>query len=199
MAFKRNGKTIDITRDLVIGEGDEAITIPSGSLQDAATRAQYDITEEADPVRADERFYWNGNTATPRDLADLRTTAISEIKLVRQQALDAVAKSAGVASTYAENLAAATAYKAGTGDTMLMRDGSTASAYLVAIASGMGYTVEAFADYVIAENSASATKSREIEAEYVRLVYTHIPTCTFEQVKTIPSEYSAFCTARNLS
>ena len=196
MPFKLNGNTISINRDLTIGKGDAAITYPAGSLQSAALRAELGIVEEADPPRADDRYYWNGDASTPKDLGTLRATAIGNIKNVRSTALDAVVKSAGVASTYAENLAAATAYKAGTGDTTLMRDGSTATAYLTAIAVGMGYTVEAFTDYVIAENSASAAKAREIEAEYVRLVYTDIPACSFERVQTVVSDYSAFCSQR---
>ena len=196
MAFKLNSKTIDISRDLTIGVGDDAITYPAASLQSASLRAELGIIEEADPVRADDRYYWNGDVATPKDLDSLRTTAIAEIKRVRQSALDSVEKSAGVAATYAENIAAANAYKAGTGDTTLMRDGSTAAAYLTAIAAGMGYSVEAFADYVIAENSASAAKAREIEAEYVRLVYTYVPACTFDQVQTVVSDYSAYCSER---
>lgn len=78
--FKRNGTTIDITQDLVIGECDDAITIPAGSLQDAATREQYGIVNEPDPVRADERFYWNGDLSTPRDIAEVKARMIAEVK-----------------------------------------------------------------------------------------------------------------------
>ena len=83
MPFKRNGQTVDITQDLVIGEGDEAITIPAASLQDEATRAEYGIVWEADAPRADERFYWNGDLADPRPLADVLNVFWEQIKAHR--------------------------------------------------------------------------------------------------------------------
>lgn len=83
MPFKRLGQTVIITEDLIIGEGDDAITIPAGSLQDEATRAEYGITWEADPPRADERFYFNGDLATPRPLPDVLKVFWEKIKAHR--------------------------------------------------------------------------------------------------------------------
>lgn len=83
MPFKRLGQTVDITQDLIIGEGDDAITVPAGSLQNEATRAEYGIVWEADPIRADERFYLNGNLATPRPLADVLKVFWDQIKAHR--------------------------------------------------------------------------------------------------------------------
>ncbi len=80
MPFKLNGNTIDINLDLTIGEGVSAITYPSGSLQSAALRAELGIVEEADPVRADDRYYWNGDATTPKDLAALKEWRVSEVK-----------------------------------------------------------------------------------------------------------------------
>lgn len=77
--FKRNGQTVDITQDLVIGEGEEAITIPAGSLQDEATRQQYGIVDEPESHRADERFYWNGDLSTPRDLEEVKARMVAEV------------------------------------------------------------------------------------------------------------------------
>lgn len=83
MPFKRLGQTVDITQDLIIGAGDDAITVPAGSLQNEATRTEYDIVWEADPIRADERFYWNGDIATPRPLADVLKVFWDQIKAHR--------------------------------------------------------------------------------------------------------------------
>lgn len=83
MPFKRNGQPVDITQDLTIGEGDDAITVPAGSLQDAPTRAQYGIVWEADAPRADDRFYWHGDIATPRPLPDVLNVLWEQIKAKR--------------------------------------------------------------------------------------------------------------------
>ena len=93
--FKLNDKTIRIDQDLVIGEGDDAITIPAGSLQDAATRAQFGITEEPDPVRPDERYYYvtqnaDGSlTATPKPAAQVLDMLWWQIKAHRDQRQEA--------------------------------------------------------------------------------------------------------------
>jgi len=202
--FSLNGNPIALDRDLVIGEGDDAITIPADSLKDAATREQWGIVETvvSDEQREDERFYWvhdNGDGTfnnEPKSLDMLRPWAIGEVKRQRQIALDAFPKSSGVAEIYAENIAAAQAHRDGGGDTIIMRDGSTAAEYLAAMASGMGVPVDQFVEYVLAENAVAALKAREVEAEYVRLVYSFIPSCTFDQVKTVVAEYQAFCDAR---
>ena len=39
-------------------------------LASAAEKAAIGITEVADPVRADDRFYWNGDINSPKELAD---------------------------------------------------------------------------------------------------------------------------------
>jgi hypothetical protein len=38
------------------------------------------ITWVADPVRADDRFYWDGNLDNPKDLAQLQSQFVSQIK-----------------------------------------------------------------------------------------------------------------------
>lgn len=84
MPFKRNGQTVVITEDLIIGEGDAAITIPAASLQDEATREQYGIAWVAEATqRADERFYWNGDLSTPRPLSDVLNVFWEQIKAHR--------------------------------------------------------------------------------------------------------------------
>ena len=38
------------------------------------------ITEVADPVRADDRFYWDGDINNPKDLDGLKTQFIAQVK-----------------------------------------------------------------------------------------------------------------------
>ena len=47
--FKFQGKLIDITTDLTIGEGDAAITHPAANLQNPATRAELGIEDVVAP------------------------------------------------------------------------------------------------------------------------------------------------------
>jgi hypothetical protein len=64
--FKLNEKIININN---------AYTAPDGTkypnLRDPDIRSSLGIVEEADPVRADDRFYWNGNVDTPKALEDV--------------------------------------------------------------------------------------------------------------------------------
>jgi len=196
--YKHNGQPLKFNPDgsFTIGDGEAAITHPADNLTNSDLLAELGITVEYAPATADDRYYWNGDENTPKDIDGLRKTALEQIKLQRQVALDSFSKSAGISAAYDENIKAAHATKAGAGGTTIMRDNSTAEAYLAKMASGMGITADQFADYVIAENAASAAKASEIEVEYVRLAYSFIPQCTFEEVKTVNSEYVAFCVAR---
>jgi len=85
--FKLNGQPIRIDIDLTIGEGDDAITIPAGSLRDADTRAQHGITEEPEPVLADERYYYNHSdgTSEPKPVAQVRDMLWGQIKAHRDR------------------------------------------------------------------------------------------------------------------
>jgi hypothetical protein len=186
-------------------EGVEGTNYPAGTgpLFTVEGWGELGITEEAAPARPDDRYYWvhgllpdNTWDAEPKDLADLRQVAADQVKQQRQVALDTFPKSSGVGEVYSENLKAAQAVKDGNGGTVIMRDGSTAEAFLGSMAVGMNIPVPAFADYVLAENATAATKAREVEAEYVRLVYSFIPACTFEQVQTVVDEYRDFCQVR---
>ena len=49
-------------------------------LSSAAEKAAIGITEVADPVRADDRFYWNGEVANPRPLETLKETFVAQVK-----------------------------------------------------------------------------------------------------------------------
>lgn len=88
-----NNVPIRIDQDLVIGVGESAITIPAGSLQNAATREKYGILEVEDPVRMDDRYYFNhaDGSAEPKPL-DLVTPVVWELIKARRDSV----KSGGV-------------------------------------------------------------------------------------------------------
>ena len=69
MAFKLNGKTLPIDRGFTHND----IQYPSNWLR-LSTQEDKDalgITWEADPVRADDRYYWNGELDNPKALEDV--------------------------------------------------------------------------------------------------------------------------------
>jgi hypothetical protein len=50
------------------------------NLTTEAEKAAIGITWVADPVRADDRFYWDGNIDNPKDLDALKTTFKAQVK-----------------------------------------------------------------------------------------------------------------------
>ena len=70
--FLLNGKPLPLDTPFTVGEGDEAIQLPANWLRlaDPMERLALGITEEPDPVRADDRFYWNGDINNPKALED---------------------------------------------------------------------------------------------------------------------------------
>jgi hypothetical protein len=63
--FLLNGSSINIYASYTTADG---VTYPH--LRDATIRAELGITEVPDPVRADDRFYWNGDVNNPKMLED---------------------------------------------------------------------------------------------------------------------------------
>lgn len=49
-------------------------------LTSAEEKAVIGITEVADPVRADDRFYWNGDVTNPRSLETLKAQFSAQVK-----------------------------------------------------------------------------------------------------------------------
>jgi len=66
--FMLNNNTLPVGRAFV----HDGIQYPANWLRlaSAAEKAAIGITEVADPVRADDRFYWNGDVNNPKELAD---------------------------------------------------------------------------------------------------------------------------------
>lgn len=92
--FTLDGKKINITKDLILGEGDSAITIPAESLRDPSTRAFYGIIEVPDLPKPDENLYYvyenpDGTyRAEPKNLADLQNIVWERIKGLRDTRQD---------------------------------------------------------------------------------------------------------------
>lgn len=63
--FLLDGKLINIYSSYTTSDG---ITYPH--LRDATIRAALGIIEQPDPIRADDRFYWNGDVTMPKELED---------------------------------------------------------------------------------------------------------------------------------
>jgi hypothetical protein len=49
-------------------------------LSTAEEKAAIGITEVADPVRADDRFYWDGDINNPKDIDQVKSMLISQVK-----------------------------------------------------------------------------------------------------------------------
>ena len=68
MAYKINNETLPLSRSFKLGD----IMYPANWLQKSteAERTALGIVWEDDPVRADDRYYWNGDINTPKMLDD---------------------------------------------------------------------------------------------------------------------------------
>lgn len=70
--FLLNDKPLPLDTPFTVGDGDEAIQYPANWLRlaTAEDRVRLGITEVPDPVRANDRFYWNGDINNPKALED---------------------------------------------------------------------------------------------------------------------------------
>lgn len=59
------------------------------NLSTAEEKAAIGITEVPDPVRADDRFYWNGDINTPKDIDQIKSMLISQVKTTAGSLLSA--------------------------------------------------------------------------------------------------------------
>ena len=68
--FKLDGKILRIDRAFTTSDGTQ---YPSNwlRLSSAEEKTAIGITEEADPVRADDRYYWDGDVNNPKALDDV--------------------------------------------------------------------------------------------------------------------------------
>ena len=72
MPFKIGNKTIQLDTPFTIGEGNSLIQYPANFLRLSTEeeKSALGITWEADPVRASDVFYWDGNINNPKALND---------------------------------------------------------------------------------------------------------------------------------
>ena len=136
-----------------------------------------------------------GTATGPQVLAvcDVRGQVAAQVQAIRQTALNAAAKSVGVLAVYDENYAAATAYLAGN-TTAITKSGLTVSDYLQGFGERLGMTAQQFAQYIVSQNRQVGPAAYDIEAEYLRLTYTVIPSATdIDALLAIPDAYRRFC------
>jgi hypothetical protein len=79
MAFIINGKTLPQGVPFTDSNGN---SYPANwlNLSTEQEKAAIGITEVADPVRADDRFYWDGDVANPKDIDQVKAMLISQSK-----------------------------------------------------------------------------------------------------------------------
>lgn len=162
------------------------------------------MPDSAIPVDRDLRDSWTDTTpelVIDIDLTKANANCISKVKGLRKAALDSFVKvSPGISRIYSENYFASTEFQAGRTTTPMV-DGSTVAQYLGLLGSRIGMTATQFAAYIINENRGTvglAIKAKDIEDEYLRLVYTAMPAMTGAQAVQAVTDYTAFCDARKL-
>lgn len=78
--FMLNDKPLPLDTPFTVGEGDEAIQYPANWLRlaSAEEKAAIGITEVADAVAYDDRFYWGVDN--PKELPQLKTQWVAQTK-----------------------------------------------------------------------------------------------------------------------
>lgn len=90
--FQLNGQPIDITLDLTIGVGDDAITYPAAELTKPEVRQALGIVDVIFDPRPDDRFFWvddNGDgtySTEVKSIEMLKATKSAEIAAARYAA-----------------------------------------------------------------------------------------------------------------
>lgn len=79
--FLINGNTLPVGVPFKDAEGNQ---YPQNwlNLSTAEEKAAIGITEVADPVRANDSFYWNGDVNTPKDIDQVKAMLISQSKAI---------------------------------------------------------------------------------------------------------------------
>ncbi len=77
--FLLNGKPLAIDTAFTTDDGTQ---FPQNWLRlaSAEDKAAIGITEVADPVRSDDRFYWNGDLNNPKDIVQVKAMLVSQVK-----------------------------------------------------------------------------------------------------------------------
>jgi hypothetical protein len=77
--FLLDGKPLPLDTPFTTADGTQ---YPANWLRmtSAEEKAAIGITEVPDPVRADDRFYWNGDINMPKDLAMVKDMLLSQVR-----------------------------------------------------------------------------------------------------------------------
>lgn len=78
MPFKINDKTIPLDTPFT----HDGLQYPANWIRLASEedKAAIGLVWEPDPVRADDRFYWNGDITNPKDIDQVKAMLISQVK-----------------------------------------------------------------------------------------------------------------------
>ena len=97
MPFKIGNKVIPLDTPFSVGEGDALLRYPANWIRLASEedKAAIGLVWEADPVRADDRFYWDGNINNPKALEDVTDEEGNVTKGLKSQFIAQVKSSAG--------------------------------------------------------------------------------------------------------
>ena len=87
MPFKIGSKVIPLDTPFIHND----IQYPANWIRLASEedKAAIGLVWEADPVRADDRFYWDGDINNPKDLDGLKTMLVSQVKATAGSLLSA--------------------------------------------------------------------------------------------------------------
>jgi hypothetical protein len=79
--FMIDQRIIPLDTPFTVGDGDHAIQYPANWLRlaSAEEKAAIGITEVADAVRANDRFFWDGNIDNPKPIDDVRSMLMNDI------------------------------------------------------------------------------------------------------------------------
>jgi hypothetical protein len=107
--FLLNGNTLQQGTPFKDAEGNQ---YPQNwlNLSTAEEKAAIGITEVADPVRADDRFWWNGDVTNPKDIDQVKAMLVSQVKttagsMLAQSDWKVIRASEGVKPVDAQTLA----------------------------------------------------------------------------------------------
>ena len=107
--FLLNGSTLPQGTPFKDAEGNQ---YPANwlNLSTAEEKAAIGITEVADPVRADDRFYWSGDVTNPKDIDQVKAMLIAQVKttagsMLSQSDWKVIRAAEGIKAVDAETLA----------------------------------------------------------------------------------------------
>lgn len=187
---------------------DQPTPVPARTYPATHRRELYEYNFDPyseDPARRAVLIQDDAGTATIEEITAMFPEMIVSmrfyIKYIRESALAVIPKNAGVLAVYDENYKAAVAVIEGRG-AEVMKDGSSALAFLSRFGEKFGMTAEQFAGYIIGENRRVNPTTVAIEERYLALCYGGDPANGIVPIASLPTitamrqaviDYADFC------